>query len=218
LVFLPGAECKSSLETPTFGDIYHVTGTARGRGTLLGHAHGGPAPPAAGCHLGCSNSPVKPRAGWEQGVMSWGPGVLPAFPVLPSQPWARGGGTGHVPGAQPPAAPLSPAPLCPQESSACPTPRSGSPSKPGTTSPGGRAASSTTAVGPLTPQHPPPSAPGPSGASAKPWEPPPCRHPGAWLDLSAVPVPRPSGHLPVWLHRAVRSQLQGDAGDHGDGG
>lgn len=31
-------------------------------------------------------------------------------------------------------------------------------------------------------------------------------------------VSRPSGHLPVWLHRALRCQLQGDPRDHRDRG
>lgn len=36
LFFLLGVECKAPLETPTFGDIYHVTGTAWGRETPQG--------------------------------------------------------------------------------------------------------------------------------------------------------------------------------------
>lgn len=48
----------------------------------------------------------------------------------------------------------------------------------------------------------------------------PRSHPGvsAVAATRCCAVPRPSGHLPVRLHGALRRQLQGDTGDHGDGG
>uniref|UniRef100_A0A8C2TWD7 Peptidase C1A papain C-terminal domain-containing protein n=1 Tax=Coturnix japonica TaxID=93934 RepID=A0A8C2TWD7_COTJA len=44
---LPGAESKTPPERPTFGDVYHVKGTAGGSGTQPCWEHGQPSPPAS---------------------------------------------------------------------------------------------------------------------------------------------------------------------------